>query len=58
MAISKAFKNEALGIPDLSEGGWMIQDVAGHGLMQSIEAAAAPKPEEPSATVKPQKFEV
>jgi|GEM_PF-6178839 hypothetical protein len=34
------FKTAALGIPDLSQGNWLIQDVGGHGLLKGIGAAA------------------
>jgi hypothetical protein len=42
------FTKAALGAPgadELGNGSWLIQDVAGHGLMQSIQAAAAPQAE-------------
>lgn len=39
------FKTAALGIPDLSQGNWLIQDVGGHGLLKGVAAAVAPQAE-------------
>ncbi len=35
----QAFKTAALGVPNLSQGNWIIQDVAGHGMLPGIGAA-------------------
>lgn len=32
------FKTASLGIPDLAQGNWLIQDVAGHGMLKGIGA--------------------
>lgn len=37
--VKQDFKTASLGIPDLSQGNWLIQDVGGHGLLKGIGAA-------------------
>ena len=38
--VKQDFKAASLGIPDLSQGNWLIQDVGGHGMLKGIGAAA------------------
>lgn len=56
-SITEASKSAFIGAPGMNELGkdWLIQDVAGKGLMQSIQSALAPAPQ-PETGPKPQTF--